>query len=50
MAGIKEDTEASHLREYFSKFGEIEEVEVLILTISFKFRIYQIKRLERFKN
>jgi len=29
VGGIKEDTESSHLKEYFSKFGEIEQVEVM---------------------
>lgn len=30
MGGIKEDTEESHLRDYFQEFGKIEAIEIMI--------------------
>lgn len=29
IGGIKEDTEESHLRDYFSQFGKIEVIEIM---------------------
>lgn len=30
VGGIKEDTEESHLRDYFEQFGKIEAVEIMV--------------------
>lgn len=30
VGGIKEDTEEEHLREYFSEFGKIEVIEIMV--------------------
>lgn len=30
MGGIKDDTEENHLRDYFTDFGKIEAIEIMV--------------------